>query len=82
MISSKIRAFNKKVWGILGRVSLRTKIFGIVIGSALLLSIPIIYQGRNTLHNILEQKSHEQGISIARDVAARRDITQILSMFL
>jgi len=71
MISSKIRAFNKKVWGILGRVSLRTKIFGIVIGSALLLSIPIIYQGRNTLHNILEQKSHEQGISIARDVAAR-----------
>lgn len=71
MISKKIRAFNKKIWGILGGVSLRTKIFGIVFGSALLFTIPIIYQGRTTLHNVLDQKSQEQGTSIARDVAAR-----------
>lgn len=71
MISKNIRAFKKKTWGILGGVGLRSKIFGIVFGSALLFTIPIIYQGRTALHNVLDQKSQEQGVSIARDVAAR-----------
>ena len=58
-------------WNIAGGVSVRTKIFGIVLGSTLLLSLGFTIQVRNVLIRVLVEKSREQGVSIARDVAAR-----------
>lgn len=71
MKTDKSGKFMIKLWGLLGSVNVRTKIFGIVLGSTLILSLSFVYQVRLSLHNVLEQKSQEQGVSIARDVAAR-----------
>ncbi len=71
MKTDKSGKFMIKLWGLLGSVNVRTKIFGIVLGSTLILSLSFVYQVRLSLHNVLEKKSQEQGVSIARDVAAR-----------
>ena len=60
-----------RIWRILGKVGLRTKIFGIVLGSTLILSLVFLAQVRSALGNVLVQKSREEGVSVARDVAAR-----------
>lgn len=60
-----------RFWSFAGGVSVRTKIFGIVLGSMLLLSLGFTIQVRDALTKVLVEKSREQGISIARDVAAR-----------
>lgn len=60
-----------RFWNLAGGVSVRTKIFGIVLGSTLLLSLGFSLQVRSALLEVLENESQEQGISIARDVAAR-----------
>jgi signal transduction histidine kinase len=60
-----------RFWSLAGAVSVRTKIFGIVLGSTLLLSLGFTFQVRNAIEKVLMEKSREQGISIARDVAAR-----------
>ena len=67
-IKSKIA---QRLWNFAGGVSVRTKIFGIVLGSMLLLSLGFTIQVRDALMKVLVEKSREQGISIARDVAAR-----------
>ena len=58
-------------WNFAGAVSVRTKIFGIVLGSTLLLSFGFTLQVRTALNRVFVENSNEQGISIARDVAAR-----------
>ncbi|MEJ2265147.1 MAG: histidine kinase [Anaerolineales bacterium] len=63
--------FLLRFWNFAGAVSVRTKIFGIVLGSTLLLSVGFTIQVRNSLIRVLMAKSREQGVSIARDVAAR-----------
>jgi signal transduction histidine kinase len=60
-----------RLWNLAGGVSVRTKIFGIVLGSTVLLSLGFTLQVRNAIITVLMEKSREQGISIARDVAAR-----------
>lgn len=60
-----------RFWNLAGAVSVRTKIFGIVLGSTLLLSLGFTVQVRNAIVKVLMEKSREQGISVARDVAAR-----------
>ncbi len=60
-----------RLWSFAGSVSIRTKIFGIVLGSTLLLSLGFTIQVRDALVKVLVEKSHEQGVSIARDIAAR-----------
>jgi signal transduction histidine kinase len=60
-----------RFWNLAGGVSVRTKIFGIVLGSTLLLSLGFTLQVRNAIVKVLMENSREQGISIARDVAAR-----------
>ncbi|MBL6983033.1 MAG: HAMP domain-containing protein [Anaerolineales bacterium] len=70
MNPQKFQSFSIKIWEILGAVSIRTKIFGIVLGSTLLLSIGFALQTRLALQEVLEQKSQEQGISIAQDLAS------------
>jgi signal transduction histidine kinase len=63
--------FAIRFWNLVGGVSVRTKIFGIVLGSTVLLSLGFTFQVRNAIITVLMEKSREQGISIARDVAAR-----------
>ncbi len=63
--------FPERLWGVVGAVSVRTKILGIVLGLVLLLGLGITAQVRVTLTQTLERQLQEQSISIARDVAAR-----------
>ncbi|MFW6042564.1 MAG: ATP-binding protein [Chloroflexota bacterium] len=67
----KVHTGFDRIWRVLGSVSLRTKIFGIVLGSTLILSLVFLAQVRNALGDVLIEKSREEGISVARDVAAR-----------
>ena len=58
-------------WELAGRVSVRTKIMGIVIGGTFLLSLTLTLQVRYTLVKILEEELTARGVSISRDLAAR-----------
>ncbi len=66
-----LRRVARRFWEVAGGVSVRTKIFGIVLGSAIALSLGFILQTGRTLRHALEQKTQEQGVSIAHDLAAR-----------
>lgn len=68
---SPLRRFWDRFWRYAGGVSVRMKIFGIVLGSALLLSAAFIYQARQTFYRLMESELRQLGLSIARDVAAR-----------
>ncbi len=70
MNPEKFLSLSLKLWETLGAVSIRTKIFGIVLGSTLLLSLGFALQTRLALQEVLELKSQEQGISIAQDLAS------------
>ena len=71
MNSGRWRAFAKKFWRFAGAVSVRTKIFGIVLGSTILLSLSFVLLLRDSQLKLLEHSSQEFGLSVARDVAAR-----------
>ncbi len=71
MKGEKVQQVLNRFWELAGAVSVRSKIFGIVLGSTLLLSLGFTLQTRLALEGVLEQKSKEQGISIAHDLAAR-----------
>lgn len=71
MKSNRWRLQARRFWDLVGGVSVRTKIFGIVLGSTILLSLGFSIQVRTTQRELLEQKSQEQGFSVARDVASR-----------
>ncbi|MBW8012608.1 MAG: HAMP domain-containing protein [Chloroflexi bacterium] len=60
-----------RFWDWAGGVSVRTKIFGIVLGSTLMLSMSFAIQVQTALFSLLEDESREQGVSIAREIAAR-----------
>ena len=53
--------FAKRFWDVVGGVSVRTKIFGIVLGSTILLSLGFMIQVRTTQRALLEEKSQDQG---------------------
>jgi len=71
MSKKSARILIKNIWKRVGGVSVRSKVFGLVLGSTLMMSLVFVYQIRITLYDVLEQKSQEEGISVARDVAAR-----------
>lgn len=71
MKSRRLQTFTKQFWDLAGGVSIHTKIFGIVLGSTILLSLGFVFQVQTTQRSLLENKSQEQGISIARSVSAR-----------
>lgn len=52
-------------------ISLRTKIMGIILLLVLLMGLGVTIQMRASLRSFLGQQLEQQGISIARDVAAR-----------
>jgi signal transduction histidine kinase len=58
-------------WALAGAVSVRAKILGIVLSMVLLLGVGITLQVRAVFHDSLVKRLEEQGISIARDLAAR-----------
>jgi signal transduction histidine kinase len=60
-----------RFWGVAGAVSVRTKILGIVLALVLILGAGVIWQVRLTLRDALSHDLQNQGISLARDVAAR-----------
>ncbi|GAB4528368.1 MAG: HAMP domain-containing protein [Anaerolineales bacterium] len=59
------------LWKWVGGVNVRTKIFGIVLGSTLLLSLSFIFQVRLIMFRYLATQAQLQGTSIAHDVSAR-----------
>lgn len=60
-----------RLWVILGAVSVRTKILGIVLALVLLLGAGVTLQVRAILGTTLTHELQNRGISITRDVAAR-----------
>lgn len=74
--------FVAKSWSLLGAVSIRTKIFGLVLGSTLLLSLAFAILIRAAITDIVQNRLRDQGLSIARDVAARStDLILINDLF-
>jgi signal transduction histidine kinase len=60
-----------RFWAIAGAVSIRTKILGIVLGLVLALGLTVTLQVRSVLTQTMDMQLDEQGISVARDLAAR-----------
>lgn len=71
-----------RFWAFAGAVSVRTKIFGIVLGLVLLLGLGITAQVRATLIRTMDAQLEEQAISVTRDLAARAtDLILINDLF-
>ena len=71
MKSRRLPTLVKRFWELAGGVSIRTKIFGIVLGSTLLLSAGFVVQVRITQRTLLEQKTQEQGSSVAQSITSQ-----------
>ncbi len=63
--------WRRRVWHYVGGVSVRTKILGIVLAVILIPGLFIIYQLRTTLITTYREQLRQEGIAVARDVAAR-----------
>lgn len=61
----------RQLWSIIGAVSIRTKILGMVLGLVALLGITATLQVRVMFTRTLDLRLQEQSISITRDLAAR-----------
>jgi len=70
MSVTQSKLFNR-FWRVAGAVSVRTKILGIVLWLVLLLGVGITVQVRIVMHDALADRTESQGVSIARDLAAR-----------
>ena len=61
----------RQFWITLSKVSVRTKIMGIVLGIVLLLGLTITFQTRASMRQTLTDELEERGSSIAGELAAR-----------
>ncbi|MDP3046812.1 MAG: GAF domain-containing protein [Chloroflexota bacterium] len=61
----------KRIWELIGSVSVRTKIMGIVLGLVALLGLGTTFWVRYTLEDALRNQLELRGISVTRDLAAR-----------
>ncbi len=61
----------QRLWVLIGAVSIRTKIMGIVLSLVLLLGSGVTIQVRATMARILSRELDQRAVSIARDLAAR-----------
>ena len=61
----------KRIWELIGSVSVRTKIMGIVLGLVALLGLGTTFWVRYTLEDALRNQLKLRGISVTRDLAAR-----------
>jgi signal transduction histidine kinase len=71
MKAARWQATFQQFWTIAGAVSIRTKIFGIVLGLVLLLGLGVTAQVRAVLTRTMDAQLQEQAVSVTRDVAAR-----------
>jgi signal transduction histidine kinase len=62
-------SWGRRIWSIVGGVSIRVKVLGIVLGVILLLSAFVIVQMRNVLTDKLLDELAAQGISIGDSIA-------------
>lgn len=62
---------NRLFWAASDRTSLRFKIMGIVVGFVMVLGIGVTFQVRRSMTGTLSRELDKEGVSIARDVAAR-----------
>ncbi len=73
--NDRLRSFFRetaaRIWAVIGAVSIRTKIMGIVLGLVLLLGAGVTVQVRVSMAEALGRELEERGISIARNLAAR-----------
>ncbi len=66
-----LQKFFQRFWAIVGAVSIRTKILGIVLGSVILLGAGVTIQARYALTATMTMQLEEQSVSATRDLAAR-----------
>lgn len=59
----------QRVWDVIGAVSIRVKVLGIVIGVILVLGTFVIVQMRDVLDSTLTSSLEEQGIALANTIA-------------
>ncbi len=71
MIKTYSEKLLARIWVIIGAVSVRVKIMGIVIIGTLMLSVTLALQMRELVTSLMEQQLESRGISITRDLAAR-----------
>ncbi len=60
-----------RLWDTLSSVSVRTKILGIVLLMVIVPGSIVMFQVRTTLFSVFREQLQQQGVAIARDVAAR-----------
>jgi signal transduction histidine kinase len=60
-----------RLWAVVGAVSVRTKILGIVLGLVLLLGLGVTVQVRAILTQQMDMQLEDQAVSVARDLAGR-----------
>ncbi|HEY64112.1 MAG TPA: HAMP domain-containing protein [Caldilineae bacterium] len=65
------RDWRQRVWHVIGGVSVRTKILGIVLAMVVFPGLMVTFQVRARLVYTLREQLRQRSISIARDVAAR-----------
>ncbi|MCE7937324.1 ATPase [bacterium] len=70
-MSNPVATASERLWAIVGGVSVRAKILGIVLGLVLLLGLGLTAQVRLALTRALDTQLAEQSESVARDLAAR-----------
>jgi signal transduction histidine kinase len=61
--------FFQRLWSIIGAVSIRTKVLGIVLGTVILLSTFVTVQVRRSLTALLQDRLERQALSITAHVA-------------
>jgi len=66
-----IKKIVQRIWAVVGAVSVRSKILGIVLGFIILLGAGVIIQSRYALAATMTAQLEEQSVSVSRDVAAR-----------
>jgi len=66
-----VRKLVQWFWDIVGAVSVRTKILGIVLGFIVLLGAGVTVQARYAVTTTMTAQLEEQSVSISRDLAAR-----------
>lgn len=77
-----LSALAQRIWSLVGAVSVRTKIMGIILGLVLLMGFVITIQVRTVTATALQERLQSQGVSIAHDLAARSsDLILINDLF-
>ena len=61
----------RRIWAIVGAVTVRAKILGIVLGFIILLGVGVTLEARYALTATMTAQLEEQSISVSRDLAAR-----------